>query len=360
MTAMLSIVLPNYNHARLIPRALGALLAQERPPDEIIVVDDGSTDDSLAVVQRYATENPSIRLLVNEENRGVIFSLNRGLRAARGRYVYFAAADDWVMSGFFAEALAMLSAHPDAGLFCGEACLVDGASGRHIAIRPPVRPSYCAGLVEPRAAHALLARIDNWILTGSTVFRRDAVEWAGGFDERFGSFADGFVARKIALTFGFCFAPKVVATWVIFPDSVSRQTALNPDRARNVLIVATERLTADPVFPRWYARLFEKRWRFATARLALISDPVQRTTLLAMGARSSLDRYVLETAQLLPSRLLGKLVASAWLWARLRPTTLTGCVRTALARRLESLSLRRSSYRSRPRPATSARAPGYE
>src|SRR5437879_10432527 len=93
----LSVVLPNFNHARLLPRAIRGLLAQERPADEILVVDDGSTDDSLSVIEAIAAVTPSITLLRNETNRGVIPTLARGLRAAQGRYVYFAAADDWVL-----------------------------------------------------------------------------------------------------------------------------------------------------------------------------------------------------------------------------------------------------------------------
>ena len=54
MSATLSVVLPNYNHAKFIGRALAALLGQERAADEIIVIDDGSTDDSIAVIERIA------------------------------------------------------------------------------------------------------------------------------------------------------------------------------------------------------------------------------------------------------------------------------------------------------------------
>ena len=56
-TPSLSVVLPNYNHAKLIGRALAALLAQKRAADEIIVIDDGSTDDSVAVIERIAADS---------------------------------------------------------------------------------------------------------------------------------------------------------------------------------------------------------------------------------------------------------------------------------------------------------------
>ena len=76
---VLSVVLPNYNHAQYLPRALDALLTQERPPDEIIVIDDCSIDGSRDIVARYAAKNPSIRLLLNDANVGVIPTLSRGL-----------------------------------------------------------------------------------------------------------------------------------------------------------------------------------------------------------------------------------------------------------------------------------------
>ena len=66
-TPSLSVVLPNYNHAKLIGRALAALLAQKRAADEIIVIDDGSTDDSVRVIERIAAKAPAIRILHNRE-----------------------------------------------------------------------------------------------------------------------------------------------------------------------------------------------------------------------------------------------------------------------------------------------------
>lgn len=336
--ATLSVVLPNYNHARLIPRALDALLAQERPPDEIIVVDDGSTDDSLAVISAFGERHPSVRVVANPANMGAIASLACGLVAARGSYVYFGAADDWVVPGFFATAIRMLEAHPQVGLFCGEALLLDGNTSRTLAVRPPVRPVYRAGVVDAAGTRRLLRRIDNWILTGSAVFRREAVLAAGGFDGRLGSFADGYLARKIALSHGFCYAPQVVATWCVYADSYSRTTALDAVRARSALDTVPMRLAADPAFPDWYSGVFADRWRFAAARLAVAAQPINRPLVLSMAARSTLDRSVLGFTLALPVAQLARLTTLAWLWFRLRPTTLTGLIRTAFARRMERLS----------------------
>ena len=327
----LSVILPNYNHGHLVRRALTALARQD--PDEIIVVDDASTDDSLAILQDFARSVP-IMILRNASNQGAVPALARGLAAASGRYVYFAAADDYVMPGFFPRALALLERHPAAGLFCGEALLIDGITDRPVGVRPPVRPLRRTGFVDPAGARALLARIDNWILTGSAVFRRDAVVALGGLDARLGSFADGYLARKVALTHGFCFAPEVVATWCIYNDSLSRQTALQVEKAREMLALLPQRIAADPAFPAWYALAFARRWRFAAARLAL-QHPIDHELLGVMGAPSRLDRGVIRGIWRIARGRPAHLATLAWLWLRLRPTSLVGLAGTALARRLE-------------------------
>jgi glycosyltransferase involved in cell wall biosynthesis len=329
----LSVVLPNYNHARLIGRALRALLGQGRAADEIIVIDDGSTDDSVSVINRFATKAPSIRLLSNPGNIGVIPTLQRGLQAARSKYIYFAAADDWVAPGFFELALRRLETDPGVGLFCGEAMLVDGRNNRPFAVRPAVRPRMRAGRIDAPRVSQLLRSTDNWILTGSTIFRRECVEWAGGFDERLGSFADGFIARKIALRFGFVFEPKNVATWVVFPDSVSRRTAIELERSRYILDVVPTLIAADSGFPLWYADAFRDRWRFAACRLALQANPIDRAVVLELGAHSAAEKAKFGSILGLLPRKLARLVILAWLWYRLRPTSLSALLRTMLAMR---------------------------
>jgi len=331
----LSVVLPNYNHAHLLPRAIAALLAQERPPDEIIVVDDGSTDDSRTVIAQMAARAPAIRVLLNDKNLGVVRTQNRALEAATGRYIYLAAADDWVLPGHFKLAIEALEANPSCGLFCGESMLVDGKSDRMIAIRPPARPTHQACCVSAAETVELLKRIDNWILTNTCVFRRDCMIEAGGLDARLGPFADGIMARKIALTHGFFFAPAVVASWAVFSDGYSRRAALNLDQAKHFLDFIPARLRQDPVFPKWYPSVFAARWRFATSRLALETEPIDNHHVASMGARSSLDRIALKVIWTLLGPRPARLATLAWLSMRLRPTSLIELARTALVRRME-------------------------
>ena len=135
-----SVVTPNFNHGKVLARAVGAIMAQEPPPAEIIIINDGSTDDSLHVIRDLQARYSCIRLIDHERNRGVLAGMNEGLRAARGEFVYMAAADDFALPGLFAAAQEALQRHPDAAYFCGRVVLFS-PQGRILGVRPFMQPS---------------------------------------------------------------------------------------------------------------------------------------------------------------------------------------------------------------------------
>ena len=90
-----SIIVPNYNHARYLRERLDSIFAQDYPQKEIILLDDASTDESVAILQEYAKRPEVKTLLVNERNSGNTFrQWERGLQEATGDYVWIAESDD--------------------------------------------------------------------------------------------------------------------------------------------------------------------------------------------------------------------------------------------------------------------------
>lgn len=114
---MLSIILPCYNVARYIERAVNNLLSQNLDDYEIIIVDDGSTDNLLDVCEQWKDEK-RIRI-VHTENQGVSEARNTGLRIARGEYVYFMDADDWIDEGALCETMNICLEHNADGVRIG-------------------------------------------------------------------------------------------------------------------------------------------------------------------------------------------------------------------------------------------------
>ena len=100
-----SIIIPVYNVERYLSQCLDSVLNQSYDGEyEVICVDDGSTDGSPAILEEYAGKNDKIKI-IRQENRGLGGARNTGLRAARGRYVWFVDSDDWIEQ----EALATLA-----------------------------------------------------------------------------------------------------------------------------------------------------------------------------------------------------------------------------------------------------------
>lgn len=94
----LSIIIPVYNTEEYLPRCLNSCLEQDLPANEyeIIAINDGSSDNSLQILNAYALKYPNIRV-INQENRGLGATRNRGLNLAIGEYIWFVDSDDWVL-----------------------------------------------------------------------------------------------------------------------------------------------------------------------------------------------------------------------------------------------------------------------
>jgi len=102
MRPLVSVIIPVWDVEKLLPRCLDSLLAQTHRPLEIIVVDDGSTDGSLAVMQGYADAHSEVQV-ISQRHRGLGPARNAAISVAHGEFVAFMDADDWVESGFISD-----------------------------------------------------------------------------------------------------------------------------------------------------------------------------------------------------------------------------------------------------------------
>ena len=110
----ISVVIPLYNKAAEIGRAVRSVLAQTLPPREVIVVDDGSTDGGADEVERMAS---SVVRLVRQENRGVSAARNRGIAMASGRYVALLDGDDRWQPQYLEQVWRLIARYPDCGAY---------------------------------------------------------------------------------------------------------------------------------------------------------------------------------------------------------------------------------------------------
>lgn len=119
----LSIIMPLYNTERYVGQAVQSLLSQSYTDFELIIVNDASTDNSLEIVRSF--DDSRIRILSNEQNRGIVFSRNKGLQEARGEFVAPFDSDDIAVKDKFEKQIGYLKKHKEVGMIGSWARMID-------------------------------------------------------------------------------------------------------------------------------------------------------------------------------------------------------------------------------------------
>ncbi len=180
----ISVLTNNYNYAPFVSAAISGALTQSYPEREIIVVDDGSTDDSRAVLEGFGDR---IKVVL-QENGGQAAAMNAAVRESRGEILCFLDADDWWAPGKLAEVAAAFDADPDLVLVYHRLQPVRDGSAAGLA---PIPRSLCDGDLRPR-----MLRSGGWWpfpMTSAISVRRSAWDAAGDIPECFRISADAWL-----------------------------------------------------------------------------------------------------------------------------------------------------------------------
>jgi glycosyltransferase involved in cell wall biosynthesis len=317
---MLSVVIPNYNHSAYLGASLEALLAQTCGADEIIVVDDASTDDSIAVVSSFLRRHPNLRVVRNTRNLGCVRTLNCGLALASGSIVYFGAADDLTYPMLFSRGAALLDAYPQAALFSARSDLIN-TNGDRLSVMPTPVPLPAPGFIDRATVARLLMREDGWFMGNTTIYRRALLLSLGGFPEDLGSFTDGYTSRVLALGHGACYSPEVLAAWRRLEGGFAWSQTVDRQQLTDLIGAVTRRMTGDgSPFPVGYAERWQRRFVFGAQRFCL-------TEARRQAATRGIAAYVAAAAR--------ESVVTSWLFFRLRPWDVLPVARRQLRRLID-------------------------
>lgn len=267
-----TLVMPNFNHGEFLRESLSALLDQTRPAERIIVIDDGSTDDSNTIIASLIEGRDNVSHIRKPKNQGVIACLEQGLDLVHTEFVAFPAADDCLDRRFIERSLPLLVRNAGAALSVAKAIVTDG-DGKIIGERPAFPPARGDRYISPAQFARIIRGRDNFLIGQVAMYRTAALKALGGFDGRLAALADGMTMRVLAARHGFCFVDEVLGVWRKHGENYSVKTALDLRGFDEILENAKAAVRAAPAdgFPPNFERLLERRMRFDTARVLLES-----------------------------------------------------------------------------------------
>ncbi len=217
-TMTISAVIPLYNGAPYIAESLNSVFSQTLQPDEVIVVDDGSTDDGPAIVARMAETHPIT--LLRKPNGGQSSARNFGIAHSKGRLIALLDQDDAWYPNHLAELTRAFRRprYPELGWVYSNLDEVD-ESGRMVTRQALHRASH---VVHPKRDLTQCLKADMFILPSATVMSRAAFDAVGGFDERLVGFEDDdLFMRMFRAGYDNIYLDKAPTKWRIFGGSSS-------------------------------------------------------------------------------------------------------------------------------------------
>ena len=209
-------VIPCYNQAHFLSEAIQSVLSQSYPDFEVIVVDDGSTDDTAEVASGYAAANRRVRL-IRQENRGLAGARNRGLAESRGEYVVFLDSDDRLVEEALEVGVRELASHPECAF----------VSGHYRPISADGDPYAVPRQARIEEDHYLALLRDNYIsMPASVMYRRWVFEEVEGFDGSVDAAADWDLYLRVARRFPVYHHGEVVADYRWHGSNMTADPAL--------------------------------------------------------------------------------------------------------------------------------------
>ena len=278
--ATVSIVVPAYNHGRYVAETIESVLAQDYPHIELIVIDDGSTDETASVLKRF--ENSAT--VVSQANAGQAATINRGWSQSRGEVVSYLSADDRLEPTAVSTAVAALRAHPDAVMVYGDYELIDPSS------------RFVRRVTAPDFDYTRMVRSIECAPGPGVFLRRWATEQVEGWNAGLRYAPDFDYWLRLALLGTFVRIPYVLAGLRVHPGSTSYAVA-SPERAEEMVSIMEAYFARPDLPPAAHAvhneslssaHLWSARAHIRASRFNAAARSIRRATLLSPTTAMSL------------------------------------------------------------------------
>lgn len=233
-TELVSVIIPVYNRAELVRETVESVLEQTYRNLEVILINDGSTDHSLEIIQGLQKEHPDIIKVITQENQGQIAARNRGIGEAHGRYIAFLDSDDLWVPDKLEQQIPLFK--KGVGLVYGSVELIDG-TGKNIGY------DHCDPAVQGDIYHHLLVK--NRMTGGSVVVLKAALDEVGLFDPEFKAAENWDLWIRICRNYEARLVNKPVVKYRLHDSNMSKNVQLMQDAKRQIISKHCDRFSSD-------------------------------------------------------------------------------------------------------------------
>ena len=214
-----SVIIPLYNKAPYVSKAIGSVLAQTFTDYELVVVDDGSRDDSAEMAAKAMDGRANCRL-IRQENAGVSMARNNGVAASQGDYLCFLDADDWWEPTFLAEMSKLIAEFPEAGIYGTNYTIVNETKHKTRVAPIGVEVGFEKGYINYCQVYAKTLAMPLW--TGAVCIPRPVFDGMHGFPQGIKLGEDFLLWIHIALKHKVAFLNKPLAFYNQDVDAANR------------------------------------------------------------------------------------------------------------------------------------------
>jgi len=266
-TPTIAVVIPNRNDSVYLSACFDSALQQKILPDQIVFVDDQSSDDSVQKALLALKGVSGASVITNPVCLGTMGALNEGLKHVSCDYVLFLASNDHLMDGIIEHAKTSIAANGTPGVWSAMVWAADSHGNRKYVYPSPVvalRDMY----FPPEKCISMSMKLGNWFTGTTLIFHRESLQSIGGFDIDYRGLADLLAALTISSLKGAIFCPEPLGVMRIHPEGYLWGTLTDQKRLEAILEKIEER--CPKLSPRLFGQKFcermKHRIRFAAIR----------------------------------------------------------------------------------------------
>lgn len=285
---LISIITPTYNRADFLPEAIESVLTQDYENFEFLIIDDGSTDNSKEVIDRY-TDCGKIRYFY-QENSGQSVARNKGIAEAKGNFICFLDSDNRWLPGKLSSSIRAFESHPEVDIVYGDVVLIN-EDGKEFSRKNMQRYS-------GRITKELLK--NNCVSMNTTMTRTEKIREIGGFSSHVKVADDFDLWLRLSASCSYLYIPEMMADYRVMKNQISSDKTRRINSNEEIiqrflkdnpnLLSPADQKDAVNFFYVQSARYFSEAKNFKLAnefyKKALRAKPIAMRTLRALGKHS--------------------------------------------------------------------------